>query len=102
MIVDIEDDIMDPVMQCTSSFQPFPGFSQKKLVSFVTEIHTLSIDILPLWRLLILNRTPNVKITCWTPQVPQVVTKSPTLYLGDLARTLSDYLSIHSEDGKSA
>ncbi|GKB21098.1 hypothetical protein Tco_0855021 [Tanacetum coccineum] len=39
MIVDIEDDIMDPVMQCTT-LPSHSGFSQKKLVSFVTEIHT--------------------------------------------------------------
>ncbi|GJT18183.1 hypothetical protein Tco_0876889 [Tanacetum coccineum] len=45
MIVDIEDDIMDPVMQCTT-LPIHSSFSQKKLVSFVTEIHTLSIDIL--------------------------------------------------------
>ncbi|GJR18961.1 hypothetical protein Tco_0967488 [Tanacetum coccineum] len=38
MIVDIEDDIMDPVMQCTT-LPSHSGFSQKKLVSFVTEIH---------------------------------------------------------------
>ncbi|GJY82510.1 hypothetical protein Tco_0495886 [Tanacetum coccineum] len=44
MIVDIEDDIIDPVMQCTT-LPSHSGFSQKKLVSFVTEIHTLSIDI---------------------------------------------------------
>ncbi|GKC17333.1 hypothetical protein Tco_1014115 [Tanacetum coccineum] len=44
MIVDIEDDIMDPVMQCTT-LPSHSSFSQKKLVSFVTEIHTLSIDI---------------------------------------------------------
>ncbi|GJY82172.1 hypothetical protein Tco_0494923 [Tanacetum coccineum] len=44
MIVDIEDDIMDPVMQCTT-LPSHSGFSQKKLVSFVTEIHMLSIDI---------------------------------------------------------
>ncbi|GKD95450.1 hypothetical protein Tco_1375287, partial [Tanacetum coccineum] len=44
MIVDIEDDIMDPVMQCTT-LPSHSGFSQKKLVSFVMEIHTLSIDI---------------------------------------------------------
>ncbi|GJW48007.1 hypothetical protein Tco_0079653 [Tanacetum coccineum] len=41
---DTEDDIMDPVMQCTT-LPSHSGFSQKKLVSFVTEIHTLSIDI---------------------------------------------------------
>ncbi|GJY92121.1 hypothetical protein Tco_0507903 [Tanacetum coccineum] len=46
MIVDIEDDVMDPVMQCTT-LPSHSGFSQKKLVSFVTEIHTLSIDISP-------------------------------------------------------
>ncbi|GJT60739.1 hypothetical protein Tco_1004272 [Tanacetum coccineum] len=39
MIVDIEDDIMDPVMQCTN-LPSHSGFSQKKLVSFVTEKHT--------------------------------------------------------------
>ncbi|GJT75850.1 hypothetical protein Tco_1042575 [Tanacetum coccineum] len=39
MIVDIEDDIMDPVMQCTT-LPSHLSFSQKKLVSFVTEIHT--------------------------------------------------------------
>ncbi|GKE60046.1 hypothetical protein Tco_1510413 [Tanacetum coccineum] len=44
MIVDIEDDIMDPVMQCTT-LPSHSSFSQKKLVSLVTEIHTLSIDI---------------------------------------------------------
>ncbi|GJS03807.1 hypothetical protein Tco_0320315 [Tanacetum coccineum] len=41
---DIEDDIMDPVMQCTT-LPSHLSFSQQKLVSFVTEIHTLSIDI---------------------------------------------------------
>ncbi|GJZ87300.1 hypothetical protein Tco_0658910 [Tanacetum coccineum] len=44
MTVDIEDDIMDPVMQCTT-LPSHLSISQKKLVSFVTEIHTLSIDI---------------------------------------------------------
>ncbi|GJW74278.1 retrovirus-related pol polyprotein from transposon TNT 1-94 [Tanacetum coccineum] len=44
LIADIEDDIMDPVMQCTT-LPSHSGFSQKKLVSFVTEIHT-SIDFL--------------------------------------------------------
>ncbi|GJS60382.1 hypothetical protein Tco_0655166 [Tanacetum coccineum] len=44
MIVDIEDDIIDPVMQCTT-LPSHSSFSQKKLVSFVTEIHMLSIDI---------------------------------------------------------
>ncbi|GJU27647.1 hypothetical protein Tco_1166268 [Tanacetum coccineum] len=44
LIVDIENDIMDPVMQCTT-LPSHSGFSQQKLVSFVTEIHTLSIDI---------------------------------------------------------
>ncbi|GKB28312.1 hypothetical protein Tco_0867713 [Tanacetum coccineum] len=42
---DIEDDIMDPVMQCTT-LPNHSSFSQKKLVSFVTEIHTTSIDFL--------------------------------------------------------
>ncbi|GKA14886.1 hypothetical protein Tco_0694532 [Tanacetum coccineum] len=41
---DIEDDIMDPVMQCTT-LPSHSSFSQQKLVSFVMEIHTLSIDI---------------------------------------------------------
>ncbi|GJT37373.1 gag-pol polyprotein [Tanacetum coccineum] len=44
LIADIENDIMDPVMQCTT-LPSYSGFSQQKLVSFVTEIHTLSIDI---------------------------------------------------------
>ncbi|GJV12106.1 retrovirus-related pol polyprotein from transposon TNT 1-94 [Tanacetum coccineum] len=44
MIAGIENDIMDPVMQCTT-LPSHSGFSQQKLVSFVTEIHTLSIDI---------------------------------------------------------
>ncbi|GJV89154.1 hypothetical protein Tco_1533092 [Tanacetum coccineum] len=42
---DTEDDIMDPVMQCTT-LPSHSGFSQQKLVSFVTEIHTTSIDFL--------------------------------------------------------
>ncbi|GKA29560.1 hypothetical protein Tco_0715805 [Tanacetum coccineum] len=42
---DIEDDIMDPVMQCIT-LQSHSSFLQKKLVSFVTEIHTASIDFL--------------------------------------------------------
>ncbi|GJV24407.1 hypothetical protein Tco_1377102 [Tanacetum coccineum] len=42
---DIEDDIMDPVMQCTT-LPIHSSFSQQKLVSFVTEIHTTSIDFL--------------------------------------------------------
>ncbi|GJT45654.1 putative reverse transcriptase domain-containing protein [Tanacetum coccineum] len=42
---DNEDDIIDPVMQCTT-LPSHSGFSQKKLVSFVTEIHTTSIDFL--------------------------------------------------------
>ncbi|GJW81100.1 hypothetical protein Tco_0145075 [Tanacetum coccineum] len=45
LIADIEDDIMDPVMQCTT-LPSHSSFSQKKLVSFVTEIHTTSIDSL--------------------------------------------------------
>ncbi|GJT09702.1 hypothetical protein Tco_0856744 [Tanacetum coccineum] len=53
LIADIEDDIMDPVMQCTT-LPSHSGFSQKKLVSFVTEIHTTSIDFLtPIYKLLI-------------------------------------------------
>ncbi|GKG34804.1 hypothetical protein Tco_0437500, partial [Tanacetum coccineum] len=45
LITDIEDDIMDPVMQCTTH-PSHSGFSQKKLVSSVTEIHTTSINFL--------------------------------------------------------
>ncbi|GJT89142.1 hypothetical protein Tco_1070859 [Tanacetum coccineum] len=44
LIADIENDIMDPVMQCTT-LPSHSSFSQQKLVSLVTEIHTLSIDI---------------------------------------------------------
>ncbi|GJX92319.1 retrovirus-related pol polyprotein from transposon TNT 1-94 [Tanacetum coccineum] len=44
LIADIENDIMDPVMQCTT-LPSHSSFSQQKLVSFVTEIHTLSIEI---------------------------------------------------------
>ncbi|GKD35290.1 hypothetical protein Tco_1250799 [Tanacetum coccineum] len=44
---DIEDDIMDPVMQCTT-LPSHSSFSQQKLFSFVTEIHTTSIDFLTL------------------------------------------------------
>ncbi|GJR79666.1 hypothetical protein Tco_0150451 [Tanacetum coccineum] len=44
LIADIENDIMDPVMQCTT-LPSHSGFSQQKLISFVMEIHTLSIDI---------------------------------------------------------
>ncbi|GJU78959.1 hypothetical protein Tco_1276029 [Tanacetum coccineum] len=40
LIADIEDDIMDPVMQCTT-LPSHSGFSQQKLVSFGMErIHT--------------------------------------------------------------
>ncbi|GKD50389.1 hypothetical protein Tco_1279365 [Tanacetum coccineum] len=49
---DIEDDIMDPVMQCTT-LPSHSSFSQQKLVSFVTEIHTTSIDFLTLIFILI-------------------------------------------------
>ncbi|GJX70079.1 hypothetical protein Tco_0307250 [Tanacetum coccineum] len=45
MISDNEDDIMDPVMQCTT-LPSHSSFSQPKLVSFVTEIHTTSLDFL--------------------------------------------------------
>ncbi|GKC30233.1 hypothetical protein Tco_1037527 [Tanacetum coccineum] len=41
---DIANDIHDPVMQCTTLLI-HSGFSQQKLVSFVMEIHKLSIDI---------------------------------------------------------
>ncbi|GKD52490.1 hypothetical protein Tco_1281466, partial [Tanacetum coccineum] len=42
---DNEDDFMDPVMQFTT-LPNHSGFSQQKLVSFVTEIHTTSINFL--------------------------------------------------------
>ncbi|GJZ76818.1 retrovirus-related pol polyprotein from transposon TNT 1-94 [Tanacetum coccineum] len=75
---DIEDDIMDPVMQCTT-LPSHSGFSQKKLVSFVTEIHTTSIDF----------RTPTID-------------KSPTHYPCDSARTFRVILfSIHNNEWKS-
>ncbi|GJS10991.1 hypothetical protein Tco_0367787 [Tanacetum coccineum] len=78
LIADIEDDIMDPVMQCTT-LPSHSGFSQKKLVSFVTEIHTTSIDFL-------------------TP----IVNKSPTHYPYDSARTFRVILfSIHNDEWKS-
>ncbi|GJT37366.1 hypothetical protein Tco_0937231 [Tanacetum coccineum] len=78
LIADIEDDIMDPVMQCTT-LPSHSGFSQKKLVSFVTEIHTTSIDFL----------TPTVN-------------KSPTHYPCDSARTFRVILfSIHNDEWKS-
>ncbi|GJX37339.1 hypothetical protein Tco_0250642 [Tanacetum coccineum] len=78
LIVDIEDDIMDPVMQCTT-LPSHSGFSQKKPVSFVTEIHTTSIDFLTL-----------------------TVNKSPTHYPCDSARTFRVILfSIHNDEWKS-
>ncbi|GKD92382.1 hypothetical protein Tco_1372219 [Tanacetum coccineum] len=49
---DMEDDIMDPVMQCTT-LPSHPSFSQQKLVSLVMEIHTTSIDFLTLIFILI-------------------------------------------------
>ncbi|GJU26128.1 hypothetical protein Tco_1164749 [Tanacetum coccineum] len=45
LIANIEDDIMDPVMQCTT-LPSHSSFYQKKLVSFVTEIHSTTIDFL--------------------------------------------------------
>ncbi|GKD41844.1 hypothetical protein Tco_1266489 [Tanacetum coccineum] len=45
LIADIEDDIMDPVMQCTT-LPSHSSFSQKKLVSFITVINSTSIDFL--------------------------------------------------------
>ncbi|GJZ13096.1 hypothetical protein Tco_0548326 [Tanacetum coccineum] len=56
LIANIEDDIMDPVMQCTT-LPSHSGFSQQKLVSFVTEIHTTSIDFLTPDNTLMLNRS---------------------------------------------
>ncbi|GJR78460.1 hypothetical protein Tco_0149245, partial [Tanacetum coccineum] len=78
LIADIEDDIMDPVMQCTT-LPGHSGSSQQKLVLFVTEIHTTSIDFL----------TPTVN-------------KSPTHYPCDFARTFRVILfSIHNDEWKS-
>ncbi|GJY24162.1 hypothetical protein Tco_0397820 [Tanacetum coccineum] len=78
LIADIEDDIMDPMMQCTT-LPSHSGFSQKKLVSFVTEIHTTSISFL-------------------TP----IVDNSPTHYPYDSARTFRVILfSIHNDEWKS-
>ncbi|GJV64130.1 hypothetical protein Tco_1474958 [Tanacetum coccineum] len=45
LIPDFEDDIMDPVMQCTT-LPSHSGFSQQKLISFIKEIHMTSIDFL--------------------------------------------------------
>ncbi|GJT22618.1 hypothetical protein Tco_0892555 [Tanacetum coccineum] len=42
---DIEEDIMDLVMQCTT-LPSHSSSSQQKLISFVTEINTTSIDFL--------------------------------------------------------
>ncbi|GJS19278.1 hypothetical protein Tco_0447910 [Tanacetum coccineum] len=82
LIADIEDDIMDPVMQCTT-LPSHSSFSQKKLVSFVTEIHTTSIDSL-------------------IPSYSQAVNKSPTHYPCDSARTFRVILfSIHNDEWKS-
>ncbi|GJX65486.1 hypothetical protein Tco_0299829 [Tanacetum coccineum] len=47
MISDTEDDIMDSVMQCIT-LPSYSSFSQKKLISCFTEIHTTSIDFLTL------------------------------------------------------
>ncbi|GJU54438.1 reverse transcriptase domain-containing protein [Tanacetum coccineum] len=78
LTADIEDDIMDPVMQCTT-LPSHSSFSQKKLVSFVTEIHTTSIDFLTL-----------------------TVNKSPMYYPCDSARTFRVILfSIHNDEWKS-
>ncbi|GJT55362.1 putative reverse transcriptase domain-containing protein [Tanacetum coccineum] len=82
LIADIEDDIMDPVMQCTT-LPSHSSFSQKKLVSFVTEIHSTTIDFL-------------------TPSYSQAVDKSPTHYPCDSARTFRVILfSIHNDEWKS-
>ncbi|GJV52394.1 hypothetical protein Tco_1448135 [Tanacetum coccineum] len=78
LIADIKDEIMDPVMQCTT-LPSHSGFSQQKLISFVMEIHTTSIDFL----------TPTVN-------------KSPMHYPCDSARTFRVILfSIHSDEWKS-
>ncbi|GJY80403.1 autophagy-related protein 18g-like protein [Tanacetum coccineum] len=56
---DIKDDIMDLVMQCTT-LPSHSGFSQQKLVSFVTKIHASSIDFLtPVKMELLLEPTSN-------------------------------------------
>ncbi|GKA38895.1 hypothetical protein Tco_0731446 [Tanacetum coccineum] len=62
---DIEEDIMDPVMQCTT-LPSHSSFSQEKLVSFVTEIHTTSIDFLtPSWSSR--NQRIHIKMDMETP-----------------------------------
>ncbi|GJV19119.1 hypothetical protein Tco_1368139 [Tanacetum coccineum] len=82
LIADIEDDIIDPVMQCTT-LPSHSGFSQKKLVSFVTEIHSTTIDFL-------------------TPISSQAVNKSPMHYPCDSASTFRVILfSIHNDEWKS-
>ncbi|GJU45563.1 hypothetical protein Tco_1202829 [Tanacetum coccineum] len=82
LIADIKDDIMDPVMQCIT-LPSHLSFSQKKLVSFVTEIHSTTIDFL-------------------TPSYSQAVNKSPTHYPCDSARTFRVILfSIHNDEWKS-
>ncbi|GJV66237.1 hypothetical protein Tco_1477065 [Tanacetum coccineum] len=68
----IEDDIMDPVMQCTT-LPSHSSFSQQKL----------------LWQSAPASNS-------------QAVNKSPTHYPCDFARTSELYLSIHSEDGNPA
>ncbi|GJT05076.1 hypothetical protein Tco_0839538 [Tanacetum coccineum] len=90
LIADIEDDIMDPVMQCTT-LPSHSGFSQKKLVSVVTEIHTTSIDFLR-----------RVMINMGIGDSSQAVNKSPTHYPCDSARTFRVILfSIHNDEWKS-
>ncbi|GJT19644.1 hypothetical protein Tco_0878350 [Tanacetum coccineum] len=82
LIADIEDDIMDPVMQCTT-LPSHSSFSQKKLVSFVTEIHSTTIDFLTLI-------------------YSQAVNKSTTHYPCDSARTFRVILfSIYNDEWKS-
>ncbi|GJT31887.1 hypothetical protein Tco_0922306 [Tanacetum coccineum] len=63
---DNEDDIMDPVMQCTT-LPSHSSFSQQKLVSFVTEIHTTSINFL-------------------TPMLEDLTLKSWKSYQGDSSK----------------
>ncbi|GJX08626.1 hypothetical protein Tco_0196558 [Tanacetum coccineum] len=66
-----ENDIMDPGDANAQTPDP-SGFSQQKLVSFVTEIHTLSIDIS-------------------LRDCSQAVIKSPTQYHCEFSRTFKRY-----------
>ncbi|GKB14176.1 hypothetical protein Tco_0848099 [Tanacetum coccineum] len=76
---DIEDDIMDPVMQCTT-LPSHSGFSQQKLVSFVTEIHTTSIDFLtPMKMEILLEPTSNKLLVQRIENKAKTLTGGPTV-----------------------